>query len=74
MPKPKDKDLIRLEKVPGIIKELTGVIRTRVTVYNWASKGRIGQHGQKIKLITYRRVGQLYTTQDAVIKFLKELG
>ena len=74
MPRPKELSLITLSKVPAILRELTGVIRTRVTVYNWARAGRINAHGQKIKLKVYRRLGQLYTTEEAVINFLRELG
>lgn len=74
MPKPADKDLIKLAKVPAILKELTGVTRSRITVYNWAKYGRIGAHGQRVKLSTYRRMRQYYTTEEAVIKFLRELG
>lgn len=74
MPKPKNLDLMSLDKVPAILRDLTGVTRTRCTVYNWASQGRINAHGQNVKLKTYKRLGQYYTTKEAVIKFLQELG
>lgn len=66
--------LIKLGKVPALIMELTGVVRTRVTVYNWARAGRISAHGQRVKLRTDNRLGQLFTTKEDVIKFLQELG
>ena len=71
---PKIVDYIPLTKVPPILRELTGVTRTRVTIYHWVKHGRISAHGEMIKLKTYRRLGQIYTTKDAVIKFLRELG
>lgn len=74
MPKPKIVDLIKLDKVCLILKELTGVTRTRATVYNWARKGRANAHGEIVKLRVYKRLGQIYTTHKAVIEFLEELG
>ncbi len=74
MAQPKPGDLVTLDKVTAILLELTGVVRTRVTVYNWVRKGRINAHGQIVKLSAYKRLGQLYTTREAVIRFLRELG
>jgi len=74
MAQPKPKDLIKLETIPAMLKELTGATRTRCTVYNWARKGRINAHGQRIKLSAYKRLGQIYTTEEAVLRFLEELG
>ncbi len=73
MPKPKNSDLITLDKVVTLVKELTGVTRCRCTVYNWARKGRANQHGEVIKLKTYKRLGQHYTTKECVIEFLRAL-
>lgn len=74
MAQPKPKDLIKLGKVTAILVNLTGVTRTHATIYNWMRKGRINVHGQRIKLAGYKRLGQIYTTEEAVIRFLKELG
>ena len=74
MPKPKRTDLIKLDLVPAILRDLTGVTRSRVTIYNWIRNGRINAHGENVKLYSYRRLGQIYTTKVAVIKFLEELG
>ena len=74
MPKPKNMDLIKLGKVPAILKELTGVTRTRATIYNWTKKGRIDTCGQMIKLRAYKRLGQIYTTNAAIMEFLKGIG
>ena len=74
MARPKPNNLIKLEKVPAILINLTGVTRTHATIYNWIRKGRINAHGQMTKLAGYKRLGQIYTTEEAVIKFLRELG
>lgn len=74
MPKPKNDDLIEMNHIPDLIYELTGVRRMQATVYSWARKGRINCHGQLVRLKTYKRLGQLYTTVDAVKSFLLELG
>jgi len=71
--RPFTKDLIPMEKVPALITRLTGVSRTRATVYLWARKGRPDAHGQIAKLKTYRRLGQLYTTEEAVKEFIMSL-
>lgn len=71
--KPKNKDLIKLGRVPAMILDLTGVYRGRATVYNWSKKGRINQNGQRVTLKTYKRLGQLYTTKQNVIDFIRDL-
>ena len=73
MPKPKNEDLMALDKVVTLVKELTGVTRCRCTIYNWARKGRANQHGEIIKLKTYVRLGQHFTTKERVIEFLRGL-
>jgi len=74
MPKPKNSDLIKLNDVPKVLLELTGVFRCRATVYNWARNGRPDYTGKKVKLKTCKRVGSLYTSQDWLIEFLKAIG
>lgn len=72
--KPKNEDLIRLEKVPKILLELTGVTRTLASVYNWIKKGRPNQNGQITKLKVTKRIGVYYTTKEWVLDFIREIG
>jgi len=74
MPRPKVSDFIPLRKVPDLLYELTGVTRKRATIYLWARKGIANAHGQITKLKVYDRLGQHYTTKQAVIDFISELG
>ena len=74
MPRPKIIDLIPLRKVPALLYELTGVTRKKATIYLWARKGITDAHGQVVKLKVYNRLNQHYTTKQAVIDFISELG
>ena len=72
--KPKNEDLIPISKVNDIIFKLTGVTRTRGTIYEWISYGRKGPVGQIVKLKIARRLGRCYTTETWVKKFIEEIG
>lgn len=72
--KPRNEDLIKLDNVPKLLLELTGVTRVRSTVYNWVQKGRANYTGQIIKLKATRRLGLLYTTRQWVLDFVQEIG
>lgn len=74
MPKPKNSDLIKLEDIPPIIREMTGVDRCRATVYNWAKKGRAAYDGTTVKLTTSKRLGALYTTRAWLDIFIRRVG
>jgi len=74
MPKPKNEDLIKLEQVPKIVYELTGIARTLATVYNWIKVGRTTQHGERVKLKSSKRLGNLYTTKEWLMEFIREVG
>ena len=74
MPKPKKVDYIKLNDVPKLILELTGVTRVRATIYNWVWKGRLNYAGDMIKLKASRRLGIHYTTKAWVLKFIEEIG
>jgi hypothetical protein len=52
------------------VGQLTGVPRTRATIYNWAKKG-VGPG--KVKLQTEPRAGQLFTTDTWVAEFLSRI-
>ena len=71
---PNNSELIKLGKAPAKVLELTGVTRTRETIYQWAKYGRNAQDGTMIKLRTVRRLGQLYTTQKWLEDFIRKLA
>lgn len=66
-------DLIRLSAVPPLVHEKTGVIRSRATIYNWATKG-VKNRGQKVFLQTTVKAGQMYTTLPYLDAFLAEIN
>ena len=72
--KPPVKDLIPLRKGTELLFQLTGVRRTKAAIYQWARLGRINEHGVKVKLKTYKRIGMLYTTEEAFREFIVGLG
>lgn len=71
---PKREDLIRLIDVPALLTKLTGVTRSRATIYNWATKGRRGYANEDIKLKIVRRLGTMFTTKEWVEEFIREIG
>ena len=66
--------LIPLSAVPSLIADLTGVWRHRATVYRWAKVGCRSLDARVVKLKTEKRMGQLFTTKEDVIKFISEVG
>ena len=73
MPKPKDKDYLKITDVPALLKKMTGQSRTRQTVYNWMKLGRRTYSGEHIILTVSRRSGQFYTTENWVKLFVEQL-
>ena len=71
---PKNEDLIRLDDVPALLVKLTGQTRSRATIYNWATKGRYGCIGDKIKLKITRHLGRFLTTEEWVMDFVRKIG
>ncbi len=74
MKKPKNENLIRLIDVPVLLIQLTGMTRSRATIYNWATKGRRGYANEYIHLKTVKRLGTIFTTKDWVMDFIREIG
>lgn len=72
--KPKNSDLIRVEDVPALVTELTGVVRGKPVVYHWIKRGRISRTGQLIKLKATKRMGNLFTTRKWLQEFIDEVG
>lgn len=72
--KPKNADLIKIDEIPKLILEFTGVTICRATAYNWATKGRSNYVGGKTILKTTRRLGHYYSTKQWVLDFIREIG
>lgn len=70
----KNDQLIPLRDVPKLIIELTGVSRTKATVYLWAKNGCRTIDGRRVKLETVWRLKQIFTTRQAVETFIREVG
>ena len=69
-----EKKLIPLSAVPSLVAELTGVLRHRATVYRWANVGCRSLDARVVKLKTEKRMGQLFTTRENVMEFIREVG
>jgi hypothetical protein len=71
---PQKIDYIPLGKVPAIVKTRCGINKTRVTIYNWATKGRRNINGVVEKLKTVEIVNHYYTTSEWLDAFLRSMG
>lgn len=65
---------IPLRDCPAIVRELTGVDRCAKSVFNWASIGRIDQHGNIVKLRWVKRLGLRYTRREWLNEFIEAVG
>jgi hypothetical protein len=72
--KKSEQKLIRLSDVPLKITELTGVHRSRGTIYLWVNKGCRTLDGRRVYLKTVTRMGQLFTDMDMIKEFITEVG
>lgn len=70
----KEERLIRLRDVPLKITELTGVHRSRATIYLWVNKGCRTLDGRRVYLKTVTRMSQLFTDMEMIKKFVEEVG
>lgn len=68
-----EEKLIRLADVPALVREKAGIDRNRQTAYNWVTKGMKQKSGQKLKLKTTMKAGQLFTTDAWLSEFLASL-
>lgn len=67
------KNVIQIRDVPELIEKLTGIKRSRPTIYQWIKVGRVIYGGEIIKLKTVKRLGFLFTTRKYVEEFLEKL-
>lgn len=64
---------IKMVDVIPYVKQKTGMLRSRATIYNWATKGvKVG--GQTFKLQHKLIVGQMVTTTEWVDTFLARIN
>jgi len=66
--------LIPLSAVSAIFTSLTGVSRSKATVYNWARKGCRTNDGRIVKLGARKHMDQWFTTQSEIETFIQEVG
>ena len=71
---PRRDDLIKLCDVPKIILKKTGIKRSRVTVYNWCRNGIRAYDHRLVRLKTERRLKQIFTTEEWIMKFLEDIS
>lgn len=60
---------MKLAEVAEYVELRTGVLRSRATIYNWATKG-VSIAGEKVKLQTEMHAGQMFTRELWVDAFL----
>lgn len=69
-----DKKLIPLSAVPAILASLTGVTRSKATIYNWARQGCRTIDGRIVKFPAQMKMGQWFITQPEIEAFIEEIG
>jgi hypothetical protein len=65
---------IKLQDAVEYIHKLTGVRVPKPTLYSWSRDGKATYDGQRAKLKTTVRFGRLYTREDWVDEFLRQVG
>jgi len=66
--------LIPLSAVPAILAELTGVTRSKATVYLWIKKGCRTYDGRIVMFPAKFHFGQWFTTRSEVVQFIGDVG
>ncbi len=66
--------LIPLSAVPAILATLTGVTRSKPTVYNWVRDGCRTVDCRVVKLGAEFKMGQWFTTMPQIEAFIEETG
>lgn len=66
--------LIPLSAVPAILATLTGVTRSKATIYNWVRKGCRTHDARIVKLGAEMKMDQWFTTQSEIETFIQEVG
>ena len=69
-----EKDLIKIVDVPKVLMRLYGVVRRRDAIYKWVAKGSLTREGKRVKLQTTKRLGQLFTCEIWIRKFVAEIS
>ncbi len=63
---------MKMTEVAEYVKSMTGIQRSRATIYNWASKG-VEVGGGLVRLATISRAGQLFTDKAKIDEFLAKI-
>jgi hypothetical protein len=70
-----DEQLLRLDEVPAILpKNAVGRRVHYSTVYRWSWKGIICRNGERVRLEIGRVGGTIYTSREAVGRFIERAG
>ena len=64
---------LKLRDAEVMLKNLTGVKRTRKTIYNWCKVGRKAHSGEMVILKHEVVMGECFTTEKDLREFLEEL-
>ncbi len=69
-----NKKFIPLSAVPAILATLTGVTRSKPTIYNWVRDGCRTTDARIVKLGASIELGQWFTTMPQIEAFIEEIG
>ena len=68
------KDLVKIVDVPKVLMRIWGVVRKRDTAYKWIADGSLTHDKKRVKLQTTKKLGQLFTTETWIRKFVTEIS
>ena len=66
--------LVPLSAVPAIFATLTGVTRSKATIYLWTRKGCRTYDGRIVMFPARMKLCQWFTTQSEIETFIEEVG
>ncbi len=69
----KNEKLIPISAVPAILATLTGVTRSKATVYNWVRHGCRTTDARIVKLGAEFKMDQWFTTMPQIEAFIEEI-
>ena len=62
---------LTVSEIVVYIRQLTGLERTRQSIYKWAKTGKKTSSGATVKLRATNRLGRLYSTAKWVREFIE---
>ena len=64
---------LTVNEIVDYIYRLTGLVRTRQTIYKWAKVGKKTSTNQAVKLRIITRLGRFYSTETWVREFIERI-